>query len=178
MTHQDRDARLRDLDSGLEEVPFPLFGLPEGMLTPCRLGSTGHSGDVVNLVAIEHGQRDGGAWVQVTVTGPTHHGSAVRDPLPMIATEYLNLLGIEVATAEELDEAVKSVLASSFTEAPIEVDGQVETFRTLSQGTSWVAVHDLPPDHVLYVLGRGFPIADLRLERLTELRRYVVPSSA
>lgn len=161
-----------DLDR--EAIPFALFGLPEGVLTPCTLGSTGHSGDVVNLVALEHGQRDGGAWVQVTVTGPTHRGSAVRDPLPMIATEYLNLLGIEVSTAEELDEAVKAVLASDFTEAQIEVDGHVKAFRSLSEGTCWVAIHDLPPDHVLYVLGRGLPIADLRLERLIDLRRYVV----
>ena len=165
-------------DKELEAIPFALFGLPEGMLTPCRLGSTGHSGDVVNLVALEHGQRDGGAWVQVTVTGPTHRGSGVRDPLPMIVTEYLNLLGGEFSTAEELHEAVTAVLASDFAEAPVELDGQVETFRTLSQGTNWVAIHDLPPDHVLYVLGRGLPIADLRLERLTDLRRYVVPSSA
>ena len=87
--------------------------------------------------------------------------------------EVLDELGVPHARSGN-DEWGRITPWQTVTRLGLADEGQVRTFRTLSEGTSWVAIHELPPDHVLYVLGRGFPIADLRLDGLTDLRRYVL----
>ena len=167
-----------DHAKGMGSVPFPVFGLPHGLLAQRTLGSIGSCDGVIELVSLEH--TDGTAWVSVAVTGPIHMESG-RSSLPgrMIATEFLNLLGVDFATGGELEGAVRSIWESHFSETAIEVDGKSRTFRTLERPEGWLAIHDLEPDCTLYVLGRAFPLASLRLERLDDLAPYlVVPSPA
>jgi hypothetical protein len=85
----------------------------------------------------------------------------------------LNLLGREFSTVAGLRTETARVLEDLALVA-IDLDGQPEPFQLLSEGDTWVALHDLEPDHVLYVLAQGIEPSKVRLERVRDLQPYIV----
>jgi hypothetical protein len=163
-------------------VPLMLYGLREDFAGARTVAGVGWHNDVVNLVSLGHGDRvdASAAWVQVTVCGPLHgHGdrdAASRtwsiDPLPMIAGELLGLAGIDVRTSAEKAEVEEALLSRGFGEAQLRLAGEPETFRTLRCGDCWLALCDLEPDHLLYIVARNVAASDLELVRIDDVDGY------
>jgi hypothetical protein len=163
-------------------VPLALYGLRDDFAGARTVAGVGRHNDVVNLVSLGHGDRfdESAAWVQITVCGPLHgyadHDAALRtwsiDPLPMIAADLLGLAGIDVHTNAEKAEIEEALLSHGFGKAQLRVAGQPETFRTLRCGDSWLALCDLEPDHVLYVVARNVAPSDLELVRIDDVDGY------
>jgi hypothetical protein len=157
------------------DVPFPVYGLSPEFPGPRSLNGIGRHDDTVNSVALLHGvpRRGGrGEWARVTVVGPLHRDSSSMNPMPMIAAELLNAAGREFSTSEQLERAIADTLARDFVRLEIPVDGSPQPFRVIREESSWAAIRDLEPDHVLYVIANGVEPDDLALEQVDDLRPY------
>jgi hypothetical protein len=157
------------------DVPFAVYGLSPAFPGPRSLNGIGRHNDTVNSVALLHGvPRPGGRgeWAQVTVIGPLHRDSSSMDPMPMIAAELLNAAGKEFSTSEQLERAIADTLARDVGRLAIRVDGSPQPFRVIREGTSWAAIRDLDPDHILYVIANGVEPDDLALEQVGDLQPY------
>jgi hypothetical protein len=121
-------------------------------------------------------------WVDVSVIGSLHgrvHGQErSMDPLPMIAGELLNHADVQFASAAALQGAVAEVLRRGFEEGRVRVNGQLRPFRFLRKDNHWAALHDLEPDHLLYIVASNSTPADLKLETLDNLAAYSLPASS
>jgi hypothetical protein len=161
-----------------EQAPFPLFGLTAEFSGPRRLNGLGRRGDVVNHVTLSHGLFTE-TRVDVSVMGPLHGrvagGEWSIDPLPMIAGELLNHAGAEFASGAELKRGAEDVLRHGFEEGQVRVDGQPWPFRFLRKGNHWAALHDIEPDHLLYIVASNTAPLDMELGQLDSLAAYSQP---
>jgi hypothetical protein len=169
----------------VDEIPFAVYGLPGDLVGPRRRASVGRHGETVNLVALGHGDHEDpdAPWIQVAVIGPLE-GAQERpggpawwriDPLPMVISELLNAAGVACADAVELQQAVDRLLDSEPASRELAVDGTPLRFRVWSEHRAWAAVHDLAPNHMLYVIGRNADPAEVELSRDVDVRQYVRP---
>jgi hypothetical protein len=161
-----------------EQAPFPLFGLTAEFTGSRGLNGVGRRGDVVNHVTLSHGLLTE-TRVDVSVIGPLHGrvpgGGWSIDPLAMIAGELLNHVGVEFASGAELERGAEDVLRHGFEEGQVRVDGQPWPFRFLRKGGHWAALHDVVPDHLLYIVASNAAPSDIELERLENLAAYSQP---
>jgi hypothetical protein len=161
-----------------QQAPFPLFGLTAEFAGSRGLNGVGRRGDVVNQVTLSHGLLTE-TQVDVSVIGPLHGGVPGGgwsiDPLAMIAGELLNRAGVEFASGAELERATEDVLRHGFEERQVRVDGQPWPFRFLRKGDHWAALHDVEPDHLLYIVASNAAPSDIELERLENLAAYSQP---
>jgi hypothetical protein len=158
-----------------EQAPFSLFGLTAEFTGPRALNCVGRRGDVVNHVTLSHGLLTE-TRVDVSVIGPLHgrvpgEGWSI-DPLAMIAGELLNHAGVEFASGAELERGAEDVLRHGLEEGQVRVDGQPWPFRFLRKGDHWAALHDVEPDHLLYIVASNAAPSDIELERLENLAAY------
>jgi hypothetical protein len=169
----------------VDEIPFALYGLAGGVAGPRRLASVGRHGETVNLVALEHGDHGDpdAPWVQVAVMGPLEctqerpgaPGWWRIDPLPMVISELLNAAGVEFVDGVELHRAVDRLLAIEPSSRDVLVDGALTRFRVWDEPPAWAAVHDLAPNHVLYVIWRNIDLAEIELSRDADVREHAPP---
>lgn len=158
-----------------ERAPFPLYGLTGGFPGTRDLGGLGRQGEVVNQVTLSHGLRTD-ARVDVTVAGPLR--GRVRDhewsidPLPTIATELLSRAGARFTTRDELIHASDEIVRRGYEDGEIRVDGEPRPFSFLRDGVHWVALHDLPAGHLLYVVAGNVEPSEIELTRLDDLTGY------
>lgn len=175
-SEEDRQEGLAPL-AAAEQAPFPLFGLTEEFRGTRDLNGVGQRGEgkVVYHVTLSHG-----LWtdtrVDVSVIGPMHWpvagGEASLDPLQMIAVELLNHTGADLASAEELIRAAEGVLRRGFEDGEVRVDGELRPFRFMRDGAHWAALHEIQPDHLLYIVASNVAPSDIELTRLDNLARY------
>jgi hypothetical protein len=147
---------------------------------------SGSHGETINHVALDHGDRHdaAGPWVQVGVIGPLHGEEDVAglmrpwstDPLPMVLVEMLNAAGVEFTDGAELQQAQDRVLTRKPVGLELPVDGKRTPFRRWQERSAWAAVHDLAPDHLLYVVGRNLEPTTVELSSDIDLRRYRRPT--
>jgi hypothetical protein len=167
-----------DPRAAAEQAPFPLFGLTAEFTGSRGLNGVGWSGDLVNHVTLSHGLLTE-KRVDVSVVGPLHGrvpgGGWSIDPLAMIAGELLNQAGVEFAGGAELERGAQEVLRHGFEEGQIRVEGQPWPFRFLRKGDHWAALHDMEPDHLLYIVAGNVAPSDIALERLESLAAYSPP---
>jgi hypothetical protein len=171
----------------VDEIPFAVYGLAGDFAGPRRLAGVGRHGETVNLVALGHGdQEDPDApWVQVAVMGPLEGppelpgvpGRWRIDPLPMVFSELLNAAGAEFADGVALHQAVDRLVATEPASREVLVEGALTRFRVWDEQRAWAAVHDLAPNHMLYVIGRNTDPAEIELSRDVDIRQYVSPSA-
>jgi hypothetical protein len=117
--------------------------------------------------------------VDVSVIGPLHGrvpgGGWSIDPLAMIAGELLSRAGVEFASGAELERGTEDVLRNGFEEGQARVDGQPWPSRFLRTGGHWAALHDVEPDHLLYIVASNASPSEIELERLENLAAYQQP---
>ena len=168
------------------DAPFALYGLTSDFQGSRTLAGVGHHGDVVNLVELGHGDRWSAPcfWVQVAVFGPLHGlrpadralglpaGAWSADPLPMIASQVLDLAGARFANGEDVQRATCELVAGGFGEDRLLLDGRAQPFRTVVVGNAWAAMRDLEPDHLLYVVATNISPADIALRKLDDIEDY------
>lgn len=161
-----------------EQAPFSLFGLTAEFSGSRGLNGVGRRGDVVNHVTLSHGLLTE-TRVDVSVIGPLHGrvrgGGWSIDPLAMIAGELLNHAGVEFDSGAELERGAEEVLRHGFEEGQVRVDGQPWPFRFLRKGDHWAALHDVEPDHLLYIVASNTAPSEIGLERLENLAAYSQP---
>jgi hypothetical protein len=176
-SEQDLDEIAAQL-AAAEQAAFPLFGLTAKFSGSRRLNGLGRRGDVVNHVTLSHGLLTENR-VDVSVVGPLHGrapgGEWSIDPLAMIAGELLNQAGVEFASGAELERDVEDVLRHGFEEGRVCVEGQLWPFRLLRKGNHWAALHDIEPDHLLYIVASNTAPSDMELQRLDNLAAYSQP---
>ena len=140
------------------------LALDDDGVDPPALGATGHRGERLDSVQVLHGE-----GARVTVTGPMHWESGSMDPMPMIAAEYLNFLGIEITTGDELEAQTEAVLARPFSPGTLTLAGRKVACRSLADGTRRLTIADLDGDRLVHVLTDGSETEPLRLTTLAEL---------
>jgi hypothetical protein len=164
-------------------IPFAVYGLAADFTGRRGLASVGRHAATINLVALDHGDRHDAAapWVEVGMTGPLHGsleiagraGSWSMDPLPVVISELLSAAGREFVDGDELRHASDRVLAREPQSLEMPVDGKRIAFRRWLEGHAWAAVCDLPPDHLLYVVGRNIDPTTVELSSHVELHDYL-----
>jgi hypothetical protein len=169
----------------VDEIPFAVYGLAGDFAGPRRLAAVGRHGETVELVALGHGEREDpdAPWVQVAVMGPLEGapelpGAPGRwriDPLPMVISELLDAAGAEFADGAELHRAVERLVATKPASRDVLVEGALTRFRVWDEQRAWAAVHDLAPNHMLYVIGRNTDPAEIELSRDVDIGQYVRP---
>jgi hypothetical protein len=167
---EDGDDHL-SLVAVAERAPFPVFGLTEEFCGKRELNGVGRSRDIVNHVRLSHGLFTQ-TRVDVAVFGPLHDASGSADPLLMIAVELLDRTDVDLATGAGLGQAASDILGRGFEDGEIRVDGAWWPFRFLRRAAHWAAVHEMQPDHVLYVVASNVAPSEVELRRLDTLGEY------
>jgi hypothetical protein len=146
-----RRQRNRDVDKvrALRGRTFPVYGLDHRWQGRRWVGGWGSSGDVVIRIDLAHGDAwdDASPLVRVeAVAAPTGDGSAGRAGaalhVAMTAQQLAQHLFRESGEySDEIRESFRSAdPTGSWQEMTLDLDGHPTSFRSLTAGSSWVAL--------------------------------------
>jgi hypothetical protein len=161
-SQRQRERRAQEIAQAVRRMPFPMYGLPPGW--ECRRSIMGSSyGKQTGLHGVRLGHRIGNGQKPVEVTVATSTG---RGSVADIKEEVEFDLGLR----DEHDETVGQL---EWMRMRIPVDGAPTEFEVIAgRGAEWGAVGAVG-DVVVGVEVRNFAMADVVLERVTDVEPYV-----